>query len=101
MIRAYNHREHLSVRWGTSPFATDVKEDRTIVLVEELVIVPVPLLICSLIAGVKVVNLVFKVVSVILIHRNAKMLPAASISMKFYLWRSCRHNCSEQADNNT
>ena len=96
MVRTDDHREHLVIGWRAGPLATDVEEDRTVLLIEELIIVPVSLFVSSLILFVKVVDLILEVVSVILIHGNSEVLPALGASMKFLLWW-----CSCQTTNRT
>ena len=43
IVSTNHHGEHLFVRWRARPLTTDIEEDRTILLVEELIVFPVPL----------------------------------------------------------
>lgn len=68
VIGADHHWEHLSVGWSASPLTANVQEDGTVILVEVLVVVPVPLLVGALVVRIKVINLVLEVVRRVVLH---------------------------------
>ena len=68
MIGTNKHREHFIVWRSARPFTTDIKEDWAIFFVKEVIVVPVPLLISSVVFVIEMIDLILKIVSIILIH---------------------------------
>ena len=60
VVCANHEGVHFGVWWRACPFTTKVKENRSVIRVEKLVVYPIPLLICLLViwCGIKMIDVV-------------------------------------------